>query len=76
MIIPPSWNLWGRWAEKITELSDISFRELQDGYKTGDTRVLAYAPDSNFRFRFVDITHLLNIKKKSWLLRWPLGVKK
>jgi hypothetical protein len=76
MLNLPAANLWARWAEKITDLWDVSFRELQDGYKKGDTRVLAYAPDTNFRFRFINITHLLNLKKKTWLTRSPLGVKK
>lgn len=76
MLNLPAANLWARGAEKITDLWDVSFKELQEGYKTGDTRVLAYAPDTNFRFRFVNITHLLTIKKKLWSIRWPLGVKK
>jgi hypothetical protein len=74
MLIPPNANVGGRGAEKVTDLNDISFKEIQEGYQAWDTRVLAYAPDSNFRFRFVNITHLLKPKRK-WLIQSRLSVK-
>jgi len=74
-IIPPvQWtpNTFG--AEKITELWDIAFTDLQDA-KEWETRVLSYTPNSRHLFGFINITDLLNQKKRTWKTKKNLSLK-
>jgi hypothetical protein len=64
-LVPAPTNSSTRWAEHLTDLWDVSFKELQDNYKEWEDRVLVFRRDKDGRkFRFKKLTDLfLNNKK-------------